>query len=526
MASYWLTRFVFFRLLGLIYTVAFLIVVFQWPPLLGSDGLLPAASFLDAVGSAEGRGPGAFLRLPSVFWLHASDAAFRVGGYVGLGLSLLVLLGLANVPILFVLLAPLHVLRPRRPDLLRIRLGDAPAGDRLPGHLPRPPVESGALPEARARITHRDRPPALARLPADARRRPHQAAGGPLLARPHVSRLSLRDAAESEPALLVLSSGPGVVPRGRGALQSPGRARRPILRLRSAAGASGGGRVDRRVPGAPDPERQPVFPQLADDRGGRGLFRRRPLRAAAARVPACAPRPPRRRSRGDEGPSHRRLRPRVHRRLPEPQPADEHAVPRTGHEHVLRSLRSRQYVWRLRQHRPGALRDRAGGYRRRPGQRRGTLGRVRLQVQARLARTAALLDLALPPPPRLADVVPGHAGRTRGKVVRAPRREAPRRRPRRARSPRGRTVRGPAAARRARPVLPLRVYAARRAHARMVEAHARLRVPARARPGRPAPRRVSSPRGRPPRKSREPIYRVGGVRRRRVPPGPARFAAR
>src|SRR2546425_897508 len=103
MASYWLTRFVFFRLLGLIYAVAFLIVVFQWPPLLGSDGLLPAASFLDAVGSAEGRGPGAFLRLPSVFWLDASDAAFRVGGYVGLGLSLLVLLGLANVPILFVL---------------------------------------------------------------------------------------------------------------------------------------------------------------------------------------------------------------------------------------------------------------------------------------------------------------------------------------------------------------------------------------------------------------------------------------
>jgi len=103
MASYWLTRFVFFRLLGLIYTVAFLIVVFQWPPLLGSEGLLPAASFLDAVGSAEGRGLGAFLRLPSVFWLAASDAAFRVGGYVGLGLSLLVLFGLANVPILFVL---------------------------------------------------------------------------------------------------------------------------------------------------------------------------------------------------------------------------------------------------------------------------------------------------------------------------------------------------------------------------------------------------------------------------------------
>lgn len=100
---YWLTRFVFLRLLGLVYTVAFLIVVRQWHPLLGSDGLLPAASFLDAVGEEQGRGLGAFLHLPSVFWLAASDMTFRVAGYAGLGLSLLVLFGLANVPILFVL---------------------------------------------------------------------------------------------------------------------------------------------------------------------------------------------------------------------------------------------------------------------------------------------------------------------------------------------------------------------------------------------------------------------------------------
>jgi hypothetical protein len=102
-ASYWLTRFVFLRLLGLVYTVAFLIVVLQWHPLLGSDGLLPAASFLDAVGEDQGRGVGGFLRLPTVFWLDASDAPFRAGGYVGLGLSLLVLFGLANAPLLFVL---------------------------------------------------------------------------------------------------------------------------------------------------------------------------------------------------------------------------------------------------------------------------------------------------------------------------------------------------------------------------------------------------------------------------------------
>src|SRR5262245_343908 len=102
-ASYALTTFVFFRLLGLVYLVAFLIVVFQWRPLLGSDGLLPAASFLDAVGGSSGPGPIAFWRLPSLFWLDASDTAFLLGGYLGLVLSLLVLLGLANVPILLAL---------------------------------------------------------------------------------------------------------------------------------------------------------------------------------------------------------------------------------------------------------------------------------------------------------------------------------------------------------------------------------------------------------------------------------------
>ena len=40
--SYWLTRFLFLRLLGLVYAVAFLVILYQWPPLLGSRSLLPA----------------------------------------------------------------------------------------------------------------------------------------------------------------------------------------------------------------------------------------------------------------------------------------------------------------------------------------------------------------------------------------------------------------------------------------------------------------------------------------------------
>src|SRR5882762_5241150 len=101
--SYWLTRFLFLRLLGLVYALAFLIVVNQWSPLLGSHGLLPAREVLDGLAEAHGRGLLTFLRLPTLFLFEPSDTAFRAGGYVGLALSLCLLCGLANVPMLFAL---------------------------------------------------------------------------------------------------------------------------------------------------------------------------------------------------------------------------------------------------------------------------------------------------------------------------------------------------------------------------------------------------------------------------------------
>jgi len=94
--SYWLTRFLFLRLLGLVYAVAFLVILYQWPPLLGSSGLLPAREFLEAVGAEHGRSLSTFLSVPTLFWLDASDAAFRAAGSAGLVLSLAVLLGFAS----------------------------------------------------------------------------------------------------------------------------------------------------------------------------------------------------------------------------------------------------------------------------------------------------------------------------------------------------------------------------------------------------------------------------------------------
>ena len=44
--SYWLTRFVILRLLGLVYAVAFLVAAQQLVPLVGEHGLTPASHFL------------------------------------------------------------------------------------------------------------------------------------------------------------------------------------------------------------------------------------------------------------------------------------------------------------------------------------------------------------------------------------------------------------------------------------------------------------------------------------------------
>ena len=49
-SSYWLTRFVILRLLGVVYAIAFLVAANQILPLIGSDGLLPLGNF--STGSA------------------------------------------------------------------------------------------------------------------------------------------------------------------------------------------------------------------------------------------------------------------------------------------------------------------------------------------------------------------------------------------------------------------------------------------------------------------------------------------
>ena len=94
--SYWLTRFVLLRLLGVVYAVAFLVAVNQLRPLIGSEGLTPVGLFLDGKRREYGSTFAAFLNLPSGFWLGHSDAALLTVSWVGFALGVVVASGFAN----------------------------------------------------------------------------------------------------------------------------------------------------------------------------------------------------------------------------------------------------------------------------------------------------------------------------------------------------------------------------------------------------------------------------------------------
>jgi hypothetical protein len=101
--TYLLTRAFFLRGIGALYAVSFFILVRQGDALIGSGGLLPVPRFLDRVHTHLGED--AFFRVPTLFWLDASDATLHLAAYGGLGLSMVVVLGFANAPILLALWA-------------------------------------------------------------------------------------------------------------------------------------------------------------------------------------------------------------------------------------------------------------------------------------------------------------------------------------------------------------------------------------------------------------------------------------
>jgi hypothetical protein len=84
--TYWYSRWLFERGLAAIYLIGFVVAVNQFLPLAGERGLLPAARFVREV---------PFRYAPSLFYWWTSDQAFRVGAWIGVGLSLVALSGIA-----------------------------------------------------------------------------------------------------------------------------------------------------------------------------------------------------------------------------------------------------------------------------------------------------------------------------------------------------------------------------------------------------------------------------------------------
>ncbi len=102
-SEYWLTRFVLLRLLGFVYFFAFLSLATQVIPLIGENGLLPANDFLTAFGHRFDTKTDAFIAWPTLFWFNTSDTLLVALAWLGVILSLIVVIGFANIPLLFIL---------------------------------------------------------------------------------------------------------------------------------------------------------------------------------------------------------------------------------------------------------------------------------------------------------------------------------------------------------------------------------------------------------------------------------------
>lgn len=100
--TYWLTRFLILRLLGIVYAIAFLATIEQIIPLIGEHGLLPVGVFISRISDSIGV-TGGFIHLPSLFWFGHSDGALLTVAWLGFIISLVVAAGYANSIMLTVL---------------------------------------------------------------------------------------------------------------------------------------------------------------------------------------------------------------------------------------------------------------------------------------------------------------------------------------------------------------------------------------------------------------------------------------
>jgi hypothetical protein len=99
--NYVLTRWLFLRLLGVIYFCAFASYSRQVLGLVGRNGILPAGELLQALREPLGRER--YLRVPTLAWLNTSDAFLLFLCRSGMLLALLQIFGIAQAPLLLLL---------------------------------------------------------------------------------------------------------------------------------------------------------------------------------------------------------------------------------------------------------------------------------------------------------------------------------------------------------------------------------------------------------------------------------------
>ncbi|HMJ65839.1 MAG TPA: lipase maturation factor family protein, partial [Candidatus Binatia bacterium] len=102
-AQYSAGAWLFLRALGIIYGIAFLSLAIQIKGLAGRKGILSAGEFLTEVEEQFGRKR--FSALPTLFWLNSSDSFLQAVCWTGIGLSALLIAGVAPVAVLILLWA-------------------------------------------------------------------------------------------------------------------------------------------------------------------------------------------------------------------------------------------------------------------------------------------------------------------------------------------------------------------------------------------------------------------------------------
>ena len=100
-SNYMIARWIFLRLLGVVYLIAILSLWVQVKGLIGSNGILPVSDYLSAL--KANLGIDRFANAPTVFWFNSSDLMIHLVCAIGALAAVSLILGFAPMISLFVL---------------------------------------------------------------------------------------------------------------------------------------------------------------------------------------------------------------------------------------------------------------------------------------------------------------------------------------------------------------------------------------------------------------------------------------